>query len=91
MVYAKRLETRGFKSLGPRKVTLSLDKGITIITGPNGSGKSNIVDAIRFVLGEMGVRSLRADKMAEVIFDGTPKVKRSESAYVSIQSSCKAP
>lgn len=85
MVYVKRLEMRGFKSFGPKKATISLDKGITVITGPNGTGKSNILDAVRFVLGEMGVRSLRADKMAEVIFDGTPKVKRSDSAYVSMQ------
>jgi len=85
MVYVKRLEMRGFKSFGPKKATISLDKGITVITGPNGTGKSNILDAVRFVLGEMGVRSLRADKMAEVIFDGTPKMERSDSAYVSIQ------
>ena len=85
MVYAKQLEMRGFKSFGPKKVTITLDKAITTITGPNGSGKSNIIDAIRFVLGEMGVRSLRADKMAAVIFDGTPKMKKANSAFVAIQ------
>ena len=84
MVHTKRIEMRGFKSFGPKKVTINLDKGITTITGPNGSGKTNIIDAIRFVLGEMSVRSLRADKMAEVIFDGTPKVKGADSAYVSM-------
>jgi len=75
---------RGFKSFGPRKIAISLDKGLTVITGPNGSGKSNITDAIRFVLGELSARSLRADKFAEVIFDGVQS-ERVKSAWVAIQ------
>ena len=70
MVYLKKLEIRNFKSFGSKRVTIELDKGLTVITGPNGSGKSNILDAIRFVLGDLSSRSLRADKMSEIIFDG---------------------
>ncbi len=85
MVYIKRLELRGFKSFGPKKVVMTLDKGLTVITGPNGSGKSNIMDAIRFVLGESSIRSLRASKVSEVIFDGAPNIGKSKSARVSIR------
>jgi chromosome segregation protein len=70
LAYIKRIEIRGFKTFGPKKVSIPLDRGFTVITGPNGSGKSNILDAIRFVLGDLSARSLRVDKMSEVIFDG---------------------
>ncbi|MFH0897469.1 MAG: AAA family ATPase, partial [Candidatus Bathyarchaeota archaeon] len=70
MVHLKKLEMKGFKSFGSRRVVVDLDKGLTVVTGPNGSGKSNILDAIRFVLGDLSARSLRADKMAGVIYDG---------------------
>jgi chromosome segregation protein len=75
---------RGFKSFGPRKVTIALDKGFTVITGPNGSGKSNIMDAVRFVLGELSARALRADKFSAVIFEGAQKLDKSNSAWVAI-------
>lgn len=75
---------RGFKSFGPRKVIVSLDRGLTVITGPNGSGKSNVMDAVRFVLGELSARSLRADKFAEVIFDGA-QGEKTKSAWVAVQ------
>ncbi|MBS7643135.1 chromosome segregation protein SMC [Candidatus Bathyarchaeota archaeon] len=75
---------RGFKSFGPRKVTITLDKGFTVITGPNGSGKSNIMDAVRFVLGELSARALRADKFSAIIFEGTQKLEKSNSAWVAI-------
>jgi chromosome segregation protein len=75
---------RGFKSFGPRKVTITLDKGFTVITGPNGSGKSNIMDAVRFVLGELSARALRADKFSAVIFEGAQKLEKSNSAWVAI-------
>jgi chromosome segregation protein len=83
-VHIKQLELRGFKSFGPKKITLNLEKGLTVFTGPNGSGKSNIFDAIRFVLGDLRARSLRAAKMSEVIFDGVPRTPSSRSAYVKL-------
>ena len=61
---------RNFKSFGPRRVVIDLDKGFIVVTGPNGSGKSNIIDGVRFVLGDLSARSLRADKMSGVIYDG---------------------
>jgi chromosome segregation protein len=76
-----KLETKGFKSFGD-KVTIHFDKGITAIVGPNGSGKSNVVDAIRWVLGEQKTRMLRSDKMENVIFNGTKNRKPGNLAEV---------
>ena len=76
-----KLETKGFKSFGD-KVTIHFDKGITAIVGPNGSGKSNVVDAIRWVLGEQKTRLLRSDKMENVIFNGTKNRKPANLAEV---------
>ena len=56
MVYIKRIDLRGFKTFGKR-ATVHLDRGLTIITGPNGSGKSNILDSVKFALGELARRS----------------------------------
>ncbi|RAU83274.1 chromosome segregation protein SMC [Pontibacter arcticus] len=78
-----RLEIKGFKSFGDR-VVINFDEGITGIVGPNGCGKSNIVDAIRWVLGEQRTRNLRSDKMENVIFNGSKTRRPVQMAEVSI-------
>ena len=78
-----RLEIKGFKSFAD-KVTINFDEGITGIVGPNGCGKSNVVDSIRWVLGEQKSRVLRSDKMENVIFNGTKARKATQLAEVSL-------
>ncbi|MFT7196288.1 MAG: chromosome segregation protein [Marinoscillum sp.] len=78
-----RLEIKGFKSFAD-KVTINFDEGITGIVGPNGCGKSNVVDSIRWVLGEQKTRVLRSDKMENVIFNGTKARKATQLAEVSL-------
>ncbi len=78
-----KLEIKGFKSFGD-KVVIHFDQGITGIVGPNGCGKSNVVDAIRWVLGEQKTRALRSDKMENVIFNGTKTRKPTQMAEVSL-------
>ena len=79
----KSLELFGFKSFANREKLL-FDQGITGIVGPNGCGKSNIVDAVRWVLGEQKTRNLRSDKMENVIFNGTESRRKSNLAEVSL-------
>ncbi len=78
-----RLEIKGFKSFAEHAV-INFNEGVTGIVGPNGCGKSNVVDAIRWVLGEQKTKALRSDKMENVIFNGTEKRKPAALAQVSL-------
>ena len=79
----KALEIQGFKSFAD-KIKLNFDSGITAVVGPNGSGKSNIADAVRWVLGEQSVKTLRGGKMEDVIFNGTQQRKAQGVASVTL-------
>ncbi len=79
----KTLEIFGFKSFADR-TKFAFDKGITGIVGPNGCGKSNVVDSIRWVLGEQRTKNLRSDKMENIIFNGTKDRRKANFAEVSL-------
>jgi len=79
----KALELAGFKSFAD-KTRFEFPPGITVIVGPNGSGKSNIVDAIKWVLGEQSVKSLRGKEMADVIFNGSPNRRAVNAAEITL-------
>ncbi|MEO0234635.1 MAG: chromosome segregation protein SMC [candidate division WOR-3 bacterium] len=83
-MYLSELRIYGFKSF-PDPITIRFERGITGFVGPNGSGKSNIVDAIRWVLGEQSAKELRATLHEDLIFDGTNKRAPSNLASVSVR------
>ena len=82
-MYLSKIEIIGFKSFAQR-INVSFDSGVTAIVGPNGCGKTNIVDAIRWALGEQRYSTLRSDKMEDVIFNGTKNRKAVGLAEVSL-------
>ena len=82
----ERLEISGFKSFSDRS-ELAFDRGVTAIVGPNGCGKSNVADAITWVLGEQSAKSLRGDKMEDVIFNGSDARKPTGAAEVRLRLS----
>ncbi|MBN1755179.1 chromosome segregation protein SMC [bacterium] len=82
-MYLKELHIKGFKSF-PKAISLEFSKGISAIIGPNGCGKTNVMDAIRWVLGEQKTSALRSDRMSDIIFKGTQTRKPMAAAEVSI-------
>ena len=82
----ERLEINGFKSFSDRS-ELAFDKGVTAIVGPNGCGKSNVADAITWVMGEQSAKSLRGEKMEDVIFSGSDGRKPTATAEVRLRFS----
>src|SRR5688500_2428135 len=80
----ERLEINGFKSFSDRS-ELAFDKGVTAIVGPNGCGKSNVADAITWVMGEQSAKSLRGEKMEDIIFNGSDARKPTAAAEVRLR------
>src|SRR5438045_8756002 len=79
----KQLEIKGFKSFAD-KTTLNFDEGITGIIGPNGCGKSNIIDSIRWVIGEQKISQLRSENLESLVFNGSKSRSASGLAEVSL-------
>lgn len=86
MVYISRMHIRNFKSFGGEPIKLNFQPGFNIITGPNGSGKSNILDAVQFVLGELGSKRMRAPDLGGLIYDGAGEehAGRAQITHVSL-------
>lgn len=82
-MHLKRITICGFKSFADR-VSLTFDRGITGVVGPNGSGKSNIIDAVRWVMGEQNAKNLRGEKATDIIFAGSDRRKALGMADVSL-------
>src|SRR5690625_5452058 len=82
-MFLKRLESVGFKSFAER-INIEFVSGVTAVVGPNGSGKSNIIDAMRWVMGEQSAKSLRGQKMEDIIFQGSESRNSLKFAEVSL-------
>ncbi|HEY4537125.1 MAG TPA: AAA family ATPase [Erysipelothrix sp.] len=82
-MFLKKIEMKGFKSFADREV-IHFNHGVTGVVGPNGCGKSNISDAIRWVLGEQSVKSMRGDSMTDVIFNGSENRRKVNLAEVTL-------
>ncbi len=82
----ERLDITGFKSFSDH-AELSFDRGVTAIVGPNGCGKSNVADALTWVMGEQSAKSLRGEKMEDIIFSGSDARKPTGSAEVRLRFS----
>jgi chromosome segregation protein len=82
-MFLKKIIISGFKSFAD-KIVVTLDKGITGVVGPNGSGKSNIIDAVRWVMGEQNAKNLRGEKATDIIFAGSERRKALGMAEVSL-------
>src|ERR1700757_3224738 len=81
-MYLKQLELRGFKSFVDARLTFQ--QGVTAVVGPNGVGKSNILDAVLWVLGEQSTKTMRSERMEDVIFNGTEARKPHGMVEVSL-------
>ena len=89
----KKLEILGFKSF-PEKAEIAFPQGVSAVVGPNGCGKSNIVDALRWVMGEQSVKQLRGKNMEDVIFSGTngkPPLNMAEVSLTLLNDNGSAP
>ncbi len=84
MVHIKEIRMTGWKSYGPGTVRMPLAKGFTVIVGPNGSGKSNSIDGVNFCLGALSKKSMRAEKMVALIYNGIGGRRPAEKATVEI-------
>ena len=86
MVYIKRIDIRGFKTFN-KKVSVPLDRGFTVFTGPNGSGKSNILDSLKFALGELSAKELRGGSLSALIHKSATETARSAHVVVQFDNS----
>ena len=82
-MFLKRIEMQGFKSFADKTV-IQFDQPLTGVVGPNGCGKSNISDAVRWVLGEQSAKSMRGEKMNDIIFAGSADRKKLNAAQVTL-------
>jgi len=82
-IFLKKIRLKGFKSFA-NKTDIEIEENITAVVGPNGSGKSNIVDAIRWVLGEQSAKNLRGSRMSDIIFSGSEELSPKKKASVTL-------